>query len=63
MDSNMEEQQPTTDNKKSILDFFAKENILDWCDKGKSILEDLPKYTILEELKDKTFNDEFYDLS
>ena len=63
MDLNMEEQQPTTDNKKSILDFFAKENILDWCDTGKSILEDLPKETILEELKDKTFNDEFYDLS
>ena len=50
MDLNMEEQQPTTDNKKSILDFFAKENILDWCDTGKSILEDLPKETILEEL-------------
>ena len=42
MDLNMEEQQPTTDNKKSILDFFAKESILDWCDTGKSILEDLP---------------------
>lgn len=50
MDSNMEEQQPTTDNKKSILDFFAKENILDCCDTGKTILEDLPKETILEEL-------------
>ena len=62
MDLNMEEQQPTTD-KKSILDFFAKESILDWCDTGKSILEDLPKETILEELNDKSFNDEFYDLS
>ena len=63
MDLNMEEQQPTTDNKKSILDFFAKESILDWCETGKSILEDLPKETILEELNDKSFNDEFYDLS
>ena len=46
----MEEQQPTMDNKKSILDFFAKESILDWCDTGKTILEELPKETILEEL-------------
>lgn len=50
MDLNMEERQPSTD-RKSILDFFAKENILDWCDTGKTILEDLPKETILEELE------------
>ena len=65
MDLNMEERQPSTD-RKSILDFFAKENILDWCDTGKTILEDLPKETILEELAkidDKSFNDEIYDLS
>ena len=66
MDLNMAEQ------KRSILDNFTGDvldipnpdkKILDQFDTGISILEELPKETILEELNDKTFNDEFYDLS
>ena len=40
--------------------------ILDHLVTGISILEELPRETILDELAkidDKTFNDEFYDLS
>jgi len=66
MDLNMAEQ------KRSILDNFtgdvldipnANKKILDQFDTGISILDELPRETILEELNDKTFNDEFYDLS
>jgi hypothetical protein len=58
--------------KRSILDNFtgdvldipnANKKILDQFDTGISILDELPRETILEELNDKTFNDEFYDLS
>ena len=67
----MEDRQRTT---KSILDNYsgyvldvpnADKKILDDLDTG-SILDELPKETILDELgkiNDKTFNDEFYDLS
>jgi hypothetical protein len=66
MDLNMAEP------KRSILDNFtgdvldipnANKKILDQFDTGISILDELPRETILEELNDKTFNDEFYDLS
>jgi hypothetical protein len=72
MDSNMEDRQRPT---KSILDNYsgdvldipnADKKILDHIVTGISILEELPKETILDELAkidDKTFNDEFYDLS
>ena len=68
----MEDRQRTT---KSILDNYsgdvldvpnADKKILDHLDTGISILDELPKETILDELAkidDKTFNDEFYDLS
>jgi hypothetical protein len=68
MDSNMAEQ------RRSILDNFSGDvldipnpdkKILDQFDTGISILEELPRETILDELaelNDKTFNDEFYDL-
>ena len=71
MDSNMEDRQRPT---KSILDNYsgdvldipnADKKILDHIVTGISILEELPKETILDELAkidDKTFNDEFYDL-
>ena len=66
MDLNMAEP------KRSILDNFTGDvldipnpdkKILDQFDTGISILDELPRETILEELNDKTFNDEFYDLS
>ena len=68
----MEDRQRTT---KSILDNYsgdvldvpnADKKILDDIVTGISILDELPKETILEELAkidDKSFNDEFYDLS
>ena len=68
----MEDRQRTT---KSILDNYsgdvldvpnADKKILDDIVTGISILDELPKETILDELEkinDKTFNDEFYDLS
>ena len=68
----MEDRQRTT---KSILYNYsgfvldvpnADKKILDDLDTGISILDELPKETILDELaelNDKTFNDEFYDLS
>ena len=68
----MEDRQRTT---KSILDNYsgdvldvpnADKKILDDIVTGISILDELPKETILDELgkiNDKTFNDEFYDLS
>ena len=68
----MEEQQRTT---KSILDNYsgdvldvpnADKKILDDIVTGISILDELPKETILDELAkidDKSFNDEIYDLS
>ena len=68
----MEDRQRTT---KSILDNYsgdvldvpnADKKILDHLDTGISILDELPKETILEELAkidDKSFNDEIYDLS
>ena len=68
----MEDRQRTT---KSILDNYsgdvldvpnADKKILDDLDTGISILDELPKETILDELAkidDKTFNDEIYDLS
>ena len=68
----MEDRQRPT---KSILDNYsgdvldipnADKKILDHIVTGISILEELPKETILDELAkidDKTFNDEFYDLS
>ena len=68
----MEDRQRTTT--KSILDNYsgdvldipnADKKILDHIVTGISILEELPKETILDELAkidDKTFNDEFYDL-
>ena len=71
MDSNMEDRQRPT---KSILDNYsgdvldipnADKKILDHIVTGISILEELPKETILDELAkidNKTFNDEFYDL-
>ena len=71
MDSNMEDRQRPT---KSILDNYsgdvldipnADKKILDHIVTGISILEELPKETILDELAkidDKTFNDEFYDM-
>ena len=71
MDLNMEDRQRPT---KSILDNYsgdvldipnADKKILDHIVTGISILEELPKETILDELAkidDKTFNDEFYDL-
>ena len=71
MDSSIEDRQRPT---KSILDNYsgdvldipnADKKILDHIVTGISILEELPKETILDELAkidDKTFNDEFYDL-
>ena len=68
----MEDQQRTT---KSILDNYsgdvldvpnADKKILDDIVTGISILDELPKETILDELAkidDKSFNDEIYDLS
>jgi len=68
----MEDRQRTT---KSILDNYsgdvldvpnADKKILDDIVTGISILDELPKETILDELAkidDKSFNDEFYDLS
>ena len=68
MDLNMAEP------KRSILDNFTGDvldipnpdkKILDQFDTGISILDELPRETILDELAkidDKTFNDEFYDL-
>jgi hypothetical protein len=68
----MEDRQRTT---KSILDNYsgdvldvpnADKKILDDIVTGISILDELPKETILDELgkiNDKTFNDEIYDLS
>ena len=67
----MEDRQRTT---KSILDNYsgfvldipnADKKILDDLDTGISILDELPKETILDELaelNEKTFNDEAYDL-
>ena len=58
----MEDRQRTT---KSILDNYSGD-VLDIPNADKKILEELPKETILDELgkiNDKTFNDEFYDLS
>ena len=72
MDSNMEDRQRPT---KSILDNYsgdvldipnADKKILDHIVTGISILEELPRETILDELAnidDKTFNSEIYDLS
>ena len=63
------------EQKRSILDNFTGDvldipnpdkKILDQFDTGISILDELPRETILDELAkidDKTFNDEFYDLS
>ena len=48
----MEELRPTTT--KSILDYFSNENILDWVDTGKTVLEDLPKESILEDLENSS---------
>ena len=68
----MEDRQHTT---KSILDNYsgdvldvpnADKKILDDIVTGISILDELPKETILDELAkidDKSFNDEIYDLS
>ena len=68
----MEDRQRTT---KSILDNYsgdvldvpnADKKILDDIVTGISILDELPKETILDELaelNEKNFNDEFYDLS
>ena len=68
----MEDRQRTT---KSILDNYsgdvldvpnADKKILDDIVTGISILDELPKETILNELaelNEKNFNDEFYDLS
>ena len=68
----MEDRQRTT---KSILDNYsgdvldvpnADKKILDQFDTGISILDELPKETILDELAkidDKSFTDEIYDLS
>ena len=71
----MAEQQRTS---KSILDNYsgdvldvpnADKKILDDIVTGISILDELPKETILDELaklveeEEKTFNDQFYDLS
>ena len=68
----MEDRQRTT---KSILDNYsgdvldvpnADKKILDDIVTGISILDELPKETILDELAkidDKSFNDEIYDLS
>ena len=68
----MEDRQRTT---KSILDNYsgdvldvpnADKKILDDIVTGISILDELPKETILEELAKidgKSFNDEIYDLS
>ena len=68
MDSNMAEP------KRSILDNFSGDvldisnpdkKILDQFDTGISILDELPRETILDELaelNERTFNDEFYDL-
>ena len=58
----MEDRQRTT---KSILDNYSGD-VLDVPNADKKILDELPKETILDELgkiNDKTFNDEFYDLS
>ena len=72
MDSNMEDRQRPT---KSILDNYsgdvldipnADKKILDHIVTGISILEELPRETILDELAnidDKTFNSEIYVLS
>ena len=69
MDSNMAEQ------KRSILDNFSGDvldipnpdkKILDQFDTGISILDELPRETILDELaelNDKNFDSEIYDLS
>ena len=74
MDSNMEDQQHTT---KSILDNYsgdvldvpnADKKILDDIVTGISILDELPKETILDELaklveeEERSFNSEIYDL-
>lgn len=51
MDLNMEELEQLTKENKSILDYFSNEKILERFDAGKTILEDLPKESILEELE------------
>ena len=77
MDSSMEGQ-PRFITNRSILDNYsgdvldvpnADKKILDDIVTGFSILDELPKETILDELaklveeEEKTFNDQFYDLS
>ena len=75
----MEDQEMASKPTKSILDQFSGEyvldvpngdkKVLDHIVTGISILEELPKETILDELaklveeEEKTFNDQFYDLS
>ena len=52
MDSNMEELEQISKENKSILDYFSNEKILDCFESDKTILEGLPKESILEELED-----------
>jgi hypothetical protein len=72
----MEDQEMASKPTKSILDQFSGEyvldvpngdkKVLDHIVTGISILEELPKETVLEELAeldDKDFNSEIYDLS
>ena len=47
----MEELEWITKENKSILDYFTNEKILDCFESDKSILDDLPRETILEELE------------
>ena len=50
MDSNMDELEQISKENKSILDYFTNEKMLDCFESDKSILDDLPKESILEEL-------------
>ena len=52
MELSMEELEWITKQNKSILDYFSNEKILDCFESDKTILEDLPKESILEELED-----------
>ena len=52
MELSMEELEWITKENKSILDYFSNEKILDCFESDKTILEDLPKESILEELED-----------
>ena len=51
MDLSMDELKQISKENKSILDYFSNEKILDCFESDKTILDDLPKESILEELE------------